>query len=66
MQRSTERIGEIMTKDEAREIIQTLKGWNKSQKSLSYAFDGIRVPEDDIYDAQRAALAKAWKVLGEV
>ena len=55
-----------MTKDEAREIIQTLKGWNKSQKSLSYAFDGVRVPEDDIYDAQRAALAKAWKTIGEL
>ena len=54
-----------MTKDEAWTIIEACKGWNTGQKSASLAFNGIRSPEDDVLDAKRAALAEAWKVVGE-
>jgi hypothetical protein len=54
-----------MTREEALEIVDRLRNWNTSQQSCSRAFGGKRTPEDDIYDARRAALAKAWKVLGE-
>lgn len=53
-----------MTKDEAWQIIEFCREWNKSQVSPSLAFDGKRAPEDDIYDARRSALAEAWRTVG--
>jgi hypothetical protein len=52
-----------MTKEEAREIIGLCAGWNAGQTSVSLAFNGQRTAEDDVLDARRAALAKAWEVL---
>ena len=54
-----------MTKDEAWKIIEACKGWNSGQKSTSLAFNGVRSAEDDVLDARRAALAEAWRVVGE-
>jgi hypothetical protein len=55
-----------MTKDEAWKIVESLKGWNVGQKSMSLAFRGDRTAEDDVLDAKRAALAEAWLVIGEI
>lgn len=55
-----------MTKDEAWKIIESCKGWNTGQKSISMCFHGIRAPEDDVLDAKRDALAEAWRVVGEL
>jgi hypothetical protein len=54
-----------MTKEEAWKIIQELKCWNTGQVSHSKAWGGPRTPEDDLLDARRETLAKAWKVVGE-
>jgi hypothetical protein len=54
-----------MTKTEAWRIIEECKGWNPSQKSLSLVCWDVRTQEDDILDAKRAALAQAWRVVGE-
>lgn len=54
-----------MIKDEAWKIIEACKGWNTGQKSTSLAFNGVRTTEDDALDARRAALKKAWEVVGE-
>lgn len=54
-----------MNKEEAWKIIESCKGWNSGQKSTSLAFNGVRNDEDDVLDARREALAKAWKVVGE-
>ena len=54
-----------MTKQEAWEIIKENRNWNSGQKSVSLAFNGVRTKEDDILDAKRETLEKAWKVVGE-
>ena len=54
-----------MTKDEARWTIEQCKGWNTGQKSMTHAFGGPRTTEDDVLDAKRAALKKAWEVVRE-
>ena len=54
-----------MTKDEAWRIIKDAEDWNVGQKSLSYAFGGVRTAEDDMLDARRRALLMAWEILGE-
>lgn len=53
-----------MTLEEAWKIIDACKNWNTSQRSPSLAFGGVRKLEDDVYDARRAALAEAWRVVG--
>lgn len=53
-----------MTKEEAWQIIKACENWNIGQKSLSLAFTGERVQEDDVLDARRAALEQAWKTVG--
>jgi hypothetical protein len=55
-----------MTKEEAFDIINSLKNWNTEQKSISLSFTGVRTPADDIYDAKRKALKEAWETLGEL
>jgi hypothetical protein len=55
-----------MTKEEAWKIIEACRDWNIGQKSMSLAFGGPRVPEDDILDAKKIALKEAWKIVGEV
>lgn len=54
-----------MTREEAWKIIEECRGWNTSQKSSSWVCRGERSAEDDVLDAKRASLAKAWKVVGE-
>lgn len=54
-----------MTKEEAWKIIEECRGWNAGQKSISLAFGGGRTSHDDVLDAKRAALAEAWRVVGE-
>lgn len=55
-----------MTKEDAWKIIEECRKWNNGQKSVSLAFNGVRTLEDDILDARRAALKKAWEVVSEV
>lgn len=55
-----------MNEAQAWEIIRECKNWNTTQTSVKLAFDGIRTPEDDMLDAKRLALTKAWKVVGEI
>jgi hypothetical protein len=57
--------GRMMTKDEAWKIIGVCERWNKSQASISDDPE-IRKAENDIYNARRAALAQAWRVIGEM
>ena len=52
-----------MNKDEAWKVIEKCKNWNPGQKSISYAFDGVRTAHDDLLDARRKALEMAWKVV---
>lgn len=52
-----------MTKDEAWKIIAECRHWNEGQRSVSAAFGGPRTAEDDVLDARRAALTRAWKVV---
>jgi hypothetical protein len=54
-----------MTKEEAIAILDRYKNWNMGQKSANLAFGGSRTDEDDIYDARRALILKATKVLNE-
>ena len=54
-----------MTKEEAWKIIEECRNWNCEQKSISYAFGGLRTTEDDIFDSKRAALKQAWEVVNE-
>lgn len=52
-----------MTKEEAYIVIENCKGWNIEQQCTM--FIGVkRLEVDAIYDARRAALAQAWKVVG--
>jgi hypothetical protein len=55
-----------MTKEEAWKIIDACKNWNTGQKSVSLIFDKRRTAEDDVLDAKRASLKKAWEVIGEL
>jgi hypothetical protein len=52
-----------MTRAEAYAVIDRCKDWNTSQVSPSLSGGGPRKPDDDIYDARRAALAAAWQRL---
>lgn len=52
-----------MTKEEAFKIIESCRGWNSGQMSISLAFGGPRTSEDDVLDAKREALTRAWKVV---
>lgn len=54
-----------MTKEEAWKVIDACKNWNTGQLSVGHAFGGPRTQEDDVLDAKRAALAQAWRVVGE-
>lgn len=53
-----------MTKDEAWKIIGVCTRWNTGQASISDDPE-IRKAENDIYNARRAALAQAWRVIGD-
>ena len=52
-----------MTVEEAWKIVNACKGWNEGQKSVQHAFGGPRTAEDDILDARRSALKKAWQII---
>ena len=52
-----------MTVEEAWKVVDACKGWNISQKSVRHAFGGPRTAEDDVLDARRAALKKAWETI---
>lgn len=52
-----------MTKEEAHVVIENCKGWNVGQQSMSNHPE-TRQAEDAIHAARRAALAKAWTVVG--
>lgn len=54
-----------MTKDEAWKIIGICERWNTSQASISDD-PVVLKSENDIYNARRAALAQAWRVIGEM
>lgn len=53
-----------MILEEAKKIVEECQNWSAGQKSVSLAFNGLRTAEDDILDAKRAALKKAWEVIG--
>ena len=57
--------GRMMTKDEAWKIIGICERWNTGQASISDDPE-VRKSENDIYNARRAALAQAWRVIGEM
>ena len=57
--------GRMMTKDEAWKIIGVCMRWNTGQASISDDPE-VRKSENDIYNARRAALAQAWRVIGEM
>lgn len=50
-------------RDQALDIIKMFSTWNTGQKSISHAFGGPRTSEDDIYDARRKLILKAYEVL---
>ena len=54
-----------MTKDEAWRIIEECRNWNSGQRSIPAAFNGVRTAEDDVLDARRTALKKAWETVEE-
>lgn len=54
-----------MTSTEAVKVIEACRGWNIEQKSVSLVLKGIRTAEDDLLDARREALLKAWKTLSK-
>jgi hypothetical protein len=56
--------GRMMTKDEAWKIIGVCMRWNTGQASISDD-PVVQKAENDIYNARRAALAQAWRVIGE-
>jgi hypothetical protein len=56
--------GRMMTKDEAWKIIGVCTRWNTGQASISDD-PVVQKAENDIYNARRAALAQAWRVIGE-
>jgi len=48
-----------MTKEEAWKIIESCKGWNTCA-------GGFTPDEQEVFDSRRVALARAWKVVGEI
>lgn len=52
-----------MTREEAIKIIELYKYWNIGQKSVGHAFGGTKNTEDEIYDARRNLIKKAYEVL---
>jgi hypothetical protein len=52
-----------MTREEAERVVEACRGWNTGQRSVSLAMGGARTDEDDLLDARRAALTRAWRVL---
>ena len=52
-----------MTKDEAFRILELAKGWNVGQRSFALAWRGERTLEDDVLDAKRETVRKAWEVV---
>jgi hypothetical protein len=52
-----------MTREEALKILGMYRDWNEGQKSVSFAFRGVRTDEDDVYDARRALLKEATELL---
>ena len=52
-----------MTKEEAWKIVEECRDWNAGQMSYSFIVFGERTTEDDVFDAKRAALKKAWEVI---
>ena len=57
---------EKLTKQECLDILDRYKGWNDGQKSVSLAFTGKRVMEDDILDARRELVLAATRRLAEL
>ena len=54
-----------MSKEEAWQIIDACKNWNVGQ--LSILLDPLaREEENKVHNAKRAALSKAWKIVGEL
>jgi hypothetical protein len=54
-----------MNLEEAKEIVKECRNWNAGQTSVRLAFNGTRTAEDDVLDAKRTALRKAWEVIGD-
>ena len=52
-----------MTIEDAKFIIEENRNWNTAQKSYSFICKGILTLEDDVFDARRKALIKAWELL---
>lgn len=52
-----------MDSADALAILDRFKRWNHGQKSVGHAFGGPRTDEDDLYDARRALIKKAYAVL---
>ena len=54
----------MMSKYWAWKTIEECHGWNTGQTSSSFATTGKRTPEDDLLDARRTTLTKAWQAIG--
>ena len=55
-----------MDRIEAWKIIEECRNWNPGCSSVSLAFYGKRTKEDDVLDAKREALKRAYLVIGEI